>query len=133
MKEDLIQRDTAYASAPKSQASAEQASPKMDPTLKAEWISALRSGEYKQSRLCLRNGAAEGFCCLGVLAAIQGAEWDNDRPIVNGHTISHDEGGWIREDFAGGLPLKLQQQLSNMNDNDRASFASIADYIEANL
>lgn len=38
---------------------------KMNPEIKARWVSALRSGEYKQARndLCA-DGA---FCCLGVL------------------------------------------------------------------
>jgi len=37
----------------------------MDQQIKAEWIAALRSGEYKQGVQLLRQG--DQFCCLGVL------------------------------------------------------------------
>lgn len=50
---------------------------KMDPLIRAKWVEALRSGEYKQGIAALRS-CAEGrsrkrrdattrFCCLGVL------------------------------------------------------------------
>lgn len=42
------------------------------------WVAALRSGEYKQGRSCLRS--ADGtFCCLGVAgdlyAKVHNVEW----------------------------------------------------------
>jgi hypothetical protein len=50
---------------------------KMNQEIKAKWVAALRSGEYKQGQKYL-NGAG-GFCCLGVLcdlAVKEGlAEW----------------------------------------------------------
>ena len=50
---------------------------KLDPELKAKWLAALRSDEYKQGKYCLN---IEGeFCCLGVLCDIAkdeiGYEW----------------------------------------------------------
>lgn len=41
----------------------------MNPEIKAQWIAALRSGEYQQGRKCLTTITAEGdkHCCLGVL------------------------------------------------------------------
>lgn len=36
-----------------------------------EWLQALRSGDYKQTRRRLSDGAG-GFCCLGVLCEIKG-------------------------------------------------------------
>lgn len=33
-----------------------------------KWITALRSGEYRQSKFALQN--AEGFCCLGVACKV---------------------------------------------------------------
>lgn len=52
----------------------------MNETIKAEWLAALRSGEYKQGRGQLH--AEDTFCCLGVLCDLhikagQG-EWDID-------------------------------------------------------
>ena len=41
---------------------------KLVPEIKAEWIAALRSGEYKQRSGGLRHG--DTYCCLGVLCEI---------------------------------------------------------------
>ena len=38
----------------------------MNPEIKALWLTALRSGDYKQGQGVLRDGA-DNFCCLGVL------------------------------------------------------------------
>lgn len=40
----------------------------MDKSVKEKWLSALRSGEYPQTRYTLRN--ENGFCCLGVLCDV---------------------------------------------------------------
>lgn len=49
----------------------------MNPEIKAKWVAALRSGEYKQGRGQLRIG--DRFCCLGVLCDLHGranrSEW----------------------------------------------------------
>lgn len=41
----------------------------MDPALKARWINALLSGDYKQGQGLLRD-ARNGHCCLGVLCDV---------------------------------------------------------------
>jgi hypothetical protein len=38
----------------------------MNPEIKAKWVAALRSGEYKQGRSKLRD-EHDNYCCLGVL------------------------------------------------------------------
>jgi hypothetical protein len=43
--------------------------PKMDPTIKQEWLKDLRSGEFKQGRFTLRN-ENDCLCCLGVLCFV---------------------------------------------------------------
>lgn len=49
----------------------------MKPEIKAKWVAALRSGEYKQGREALRIG--DRFCCLGVLCDLHakdtGEQW----------------------------------------------------------
>lgn len=40
----------------------------MNQEIKAQWVAALRSGEYEQGQLSLRNG--NKYCCLGVLCDI---------------------------------------------------------------
>lgn len=42
---------------------------RIDPVVKAEWIKALLSGDYKQGTGTLRD-EADGFCCLGVYCDI---------------------------------------------------------------
>jgi len=44
----------------------------MNPEIKAKWLDALRSGEYKQTRYRMKTG--EGFCCLGVLCDLYAKE-----------------------------------------------------------
>lgn len=48
----------------------------MNPEIKAKWLAALRSGEYKQGRGYLQNGKGE-FCCLGVLCDLYRKETGN--------------------------------------------------------
>ena len=111
----------------------------MDAELKANWVKALRSGEYKQAIDELRN--FNGFCCLGVLLDISGhGHWGYEGYIVND---GYDEIclkkniGWYVTNF--GMNLKQERTLINMNDGEKEfegnprSFAQIADYIEAKL
>jgi hypothetical protein len=53
---------------------ADQEFAKMNPAIKAKWVAALRSGEYKQGKAYL-NGPG-GFCCLGVLCDLMVKEGD---------------------------------------------------------
>ncbi|BAU40152.1 hypothetical protein [Ralstonia phage RSP15] len=46
---------------------------KMNPRIKAKWLAALRSGEYKQGQEQLRDDQ-NNFCCLGVLCNIHAQE-----------------------------------------------------------
>lgn len=99
----------------------------MNAELKARWVAALRSGEWKQCTGYLRDGDA--YCCLGVLHKIvTGQEpakaWNGDRPMAL---------DFIDEKVDG---MQLQIKLVAMNDGRDThlhSFAEIADYIERNL
>lgn len=113
---------------------------KMDPEIKAKWIAALRSGKYKQGQNAMRIVAPDGdcFCCLGVLCDVI------------------DPNAWNAESFAGlagrlrgwafdGIraytaipPNKVLEsyaswKLSDLNDQQKFTFAEIADYIDATL
>jgi hypothetical protein len=48
----------------------------MNQEIKAKWVAALRSGEYAQTKNCLRND--EGFCCLGVLCDIYAKDTETE-------------------------------------------------------
>lgn len=96
---------------------------RMDPELKARWVAALRSGQYKQGHnFMFWDG---GFCCLGVLAMESGASesdiHDRTGVLDTGSVTALDRLGW-----------DCRQQLAVMNDHGK-SFAEIADWIEANL
>jgi len=115
---------------------------KMNPEVKAKWVAALRSGEYKQGTDHLRTNAG-CFCCLGVLVDIYAkghgmtfgqvhdAREDNDLPNA-------DVCAWAALS-CDNPPLKINEgvkQASDHNDGngcDPKTFAQIADAIEAQL
>lgn len=45
--------------------------PRIDPDVKAKWVAALRSGEYRQGKKMLKTPEGS-YCCLGVYCAITG-------------------------------------------------------------
>lgn len=120
---------------------------KMDPAVKAQWLTALRSGEYQQGRGYLRRN--DTFCCIGVLAdlAIKAGigEWmdypGDDAPGVRMYTADPSN-GLVAEGAVLPLPVRNWSRLSRfqvvalglmeMNDNDEP-FERIADVIEKNL
>jgi len=120
----------------------------MDPETKVKWTAALRSGDFEQGRQLLRNQANE-YCCLGVLAEINGVESVyvpyNPKgcvdPVpgirgryrylfgngINGASVSTVPDGYC------GLTENEIGALVALNDEKRASFEDIADWIEGNL
>lgn len=94
----------------------------MNPELKAKWVEALRSGEYKQGAGRFeKNGK---FCCLGVLCKVAGV----------GVSELRGNGYWCDNyKFVGETIEEIaERDLINMNDSGKP-FTEIADYIEANL
>lgn len=114
----------------------------MNPEIKARWVAALRSGEYKQAKGRLRT-ADNSFCCLGVLCNLHAQAHpeiaakqqsatrymgDDDippRPVVRWAGLADQWGGNVRIGGKSG-------ELTRHNDNGR-TFAEIADAIEAQL
>jgi hypothetical protein len=108
----------------------------VDAELKTKWVEALRSGRYKQGRGCLRSG--DNYCCLGVLCDVSGVgQWGTkDYYSSDCYSVGMDTACYA-------LPVKIIQSeglsdstintLCVLNDETKASFAEIADYIEANL
>ena len=114
----------------------------MDKALKRKWVRALRSGSYRQAREVLRDTDKKRpkYCCLGVLARIQGATWDyNNVPVLDGRVVGYSENptSFLTPKAAGGMSISVQHTLSDMNDGkmfSRAcSFKEIADYIEKKI
>ena len=124
----------------------------MNPEIKAQWVSALRSGEYKQTdgtlhRVISVSADGEGYCCLGVLcdiavkAGVIRSRIDGSREVFEAGT----------EWESGVLPAKVERwagldnenpmvrtaegydsSLASLND-DGYSFGAIADLIENQL
>ncbi len=90
----------------------------MDAKLKADWVAALRSGEYQQNDGCIREG--DRLCCIGVGAVVSGRRRDEL---------------WCTEEEASalGLPPLMRAAIIQMNDDEKKSFPEIADWIEANI
>lgn len=95
----------------------------MTPDLRARWVAALRSGEYRQARgrLCLTDDQGRpAYCCLGVLARVAGF-------------ADEDMAGWghLPDEMVAKIAPFPQSPFINMNDREGLSFAEIADWIEA--
>lgn len=133
------------------------ARPKLKKRVKAQWLAALRSGDYGQGRGALRKRAANGdkFCCLGVLcelavkAGVIGAgspHYPNDTYSYGEYAdsavlprevqewaftrASQDDDANLYNPFAGG------HALAEWNDGmvaPETDFNGIADLIEAHL
>lgn len=124
----------------------------MDPNIKALWVNALRSGQYKQisGSLCKVVNGDACYCALGVLCDIHRVHHRN-----NGSEIAFDWDGnhydWERtylgadsslpetvREWAGLLcndpPVRWDGEVSSivgLNDDKKFSFNDIADLIEA--
>lgn len=110
----------------------------IDPAIKKEWVTALRSGEYKQGKTQLRT-ADDKFCCLGVLCDIALKHGVVESPKLFEHGQNYS--GYMYEEEATMLPVEVQKwvgghvrqmPLINLNDSGK-SFETIANYIEENL
>jgi hypothetical protein len=105
----------------------------MDAEIKAKWLGALRSGKYRQTRNAVRD--EQGFCCLGVLCDVAGAEWkSNDSGFYVAYRDDSSVTGTPETlDDEIGLLAEHREAVMSLNDLDGKSFSEIADYIEANI
>jgi hypothetical protein len=117
---------------------------KMNEQVKAKWIAALKSGEYKQCKGALKQKENDGVrhCCLGVLLEVLG-------PTVVEKEECDERSGFYRIiDLRGYRSAQMPTQfardvagllsrdccdLADMNDTAGASFEQIAKHIEDNL
>ena len=93
------------------------------------WIAALRSGNYPQATGCLRSD--NGYCCLGVLADLNGAEW------IRMAKLSRFNAKFGEDEYVSSIPdtfltARWINRLIDLNDCKHAPFSEIADFIEEN-
>lgn len=113
---------------------------KLPEEFKQKWVTALRSGEYKQGTSWLYTYLGDDtfeYCCLGVAACVL------DIPIANMNwaTLSAITHPNLTQDIIGaisqlpddGILQSYQVRLMGMNDGEKKTFPEIADYIEQNL
>lgn len=114
---------------------------KMDSKLKAEWITALRSGKYKQIKGALEDtnedGKIIGNCCLGVLcrvAYIKGTIQKGQNTIFGKEAKGSLSGFMLKKTGLGGGD---ESTLIDLNDGTafikQKSFKQIATWIEKNI
>lgn len=92
-----------------------------------QWVEALRSGEYQQTRGRMRatdESGARSYCCLGVLCEVLREEITTI--AFPSPEIQEMAGMRTKE---GHIPSK-DFSLSWLNDEGRLSFSEIADVIE---
>jgi hypothetical protein len=120
----------------------------MKPEFKTAWIAALDSGEYRQGTAWL-NQIDKGYCCLGVLCEVAGAQWsesprtsecwykENPTVMVDDGCCALIIGNKGELTSAGleyfGISRDDQNLLIHMNDQKGYSFAAIADWIHDHL
>lgn len=112
----------------------------MNQDIKKKWVDALRSGNYKQGKLKLRNRDDE-FCCLGVLCDLAAKEgivkelaecgvfyYDGDSLIPPPSVVEWAGGDleFLDIDIAAGI----EGHYVELNDQDGLTFDQIADLIE---
>jgi hypothetical protein len=103
----------------------------MNPEVKALWLDALRSGEYKQGQGRLRKTEDDGtfsYCCLGVLCDLyikQGqpnAAWKGDTYGGGVEYFSENEEGSTVDDYDMSLPpLHIVKWADIRNDRNQLS------------
>lgn len=126
----------------------------MNPEVKAEWVAALRSGDYEQGKSWLRKAGVDSvqrYCCLGVLCDLSANKGEGEWIAGNRFLFAGDEeisssSTHLPKNLAGalglsnntpyiGLSLWEIYSLTELNDDDddALTFDQIADMIECFL
>lgn len=103
--------------------------------LRKTWLTALRSGNYRQATKTLYDTHTKGFCCLGVLqhCAMKGHVEAEAMPDADGTQYpAVIPSKKFYSDYKITTTTDFIDILVDMNDVHYAGFEEIADYIEAN-
>lgn len=119
---------------------------KLDPEIKANWVKALRGGDYIQVQQVLYAGEIDNkyeMCCLGVLEHVCGrsvndfdpADGDDQLPSYLDDPKSPVDilRQVIPSDWDHGRRSTVEGYLAHLNDSKGFTFEEIADFIDKNL
>jgi len=103
----------------------------MNSEVKAKWLQALRSGEYRQARDTLRS-PNNGYCCLGVLCDVYNKEvggywqWEHSTSETYSFAIEVDggDGGITFDSAETELPLCVMEWAGLDDVNPQVSTPS---------
>lgn len=105
---------------------------KKDKAQLKQWIKALRSGEYKQTKFSLQNSL--GYCCLGVACKLFINE---DEIVLKNGFIANDvpkyqpsAPNWLKDINVDYGNKNNGTRLGYLNDNLIYNFETIADCLE---
>lgn len=111
----------------------------MNPDVKAKWVSALRSGEYKQARRELKS-ETNRFCCLGVLCDLHskttGDLWSDGGAYLGENALLPEKvRAWagLGSRYGGAVSISSTCKALTTHNDCGLSFEKIADAIEAQL
>lgn len=97
--------------------------------LKTKWLEALRSGKYQQGQGLLRQG--NKYCCLGVLAEINGEHWNQFGRSYSIDGVFGQSVYMYKGPFADAFS-EILDNAAEMNDQG-IPFEEIASYLEREL
>lgn len=117
---------------------------KLHKKIKKKWTTALRSGKYHQTKdnlvkFKVDGMTPKGFCCLGVLCDINGANLEDIAGFGLATDTSCSLPGNTKEVLASNTPRTAKRNtdvegyLTALNDEYRWDFKRIADWIDRNL
>lgn len=103
----------------------------MNSNLKTLWVSALRSGKYKQGDCYLQR--EDSYCCLGVLCEVAGFK-KQQREDGTYWFQDPNTGEYVQQEFEDaakslGISQSEQKTLILLNDSMKCSFDQIALFI----
>lgn len=104
----------------------------MTKEIKAKFLEALRSGDYKQHTGQLRDWNSNKYCCLGIYCLVRGLQISDDGRQVVGN--EEDKYPLLNYDpLNEELGQENVRQMYVLNDREKKSFAEIADWVEENI
>lgn len=151
--EALVTAETNRMSAALGPSAATLAPLAMDAEIRSQWVTALRSGEFKQGQQRLRDGLDQR-CCLGVLCELAERAGVVTGALIEGDEDLGTEDEWLYGEASEYLPQVVADwaglqhlnpvvtapaaavdhtnvvALTKLNDNHEWTFAQIADAIE---